>query len=451
MTAVLARPAGRRALPWLHALPAGWSLRALVVLYPLWWALGLTTFIFAIAAVPMAVHLTRRRAVRVPPGFGIWLVLLAWVALSGLMLDETLTGTMQSPGHGRYIAFAMRLVNYSALTIIMLYVLNLEEHELSRRRIARLLGLFGVYAVIGGFAGIFLSGVRFTAPIAYLLPGSIAADPFVASLMRVETAQIHLILPGPVGQARPSAPFEYTNEWGENVCLLLVWLFLAAIALGRGLRRVVAVAVLAAAVVPVVMSLNRGLWIGLAIAVGYVSVRLARQRRYGPVAGVLAALAVAGVLMVATPLGTVVEKRFANGHSNDIRTTLDEQALRAAASSPVLGYGGNRTLLGSNRSIAVGKSADCPLCGNFDIGSDGQLWHLLVSQGFVGALAYNLFFLYNLWRFRRDRTPVGIAGSLVLVLTLVFQFVYSALGPALCWGLIAVAVLARNERHRSPA
>src|SRR6266545_2091871 len=71
-------PAGRRDQPRTpRSVRAGaWPLWALLVLYPVWWLLGLGTFIFPILAVPMAIYLVRHRPIKVPPGFGIWLLFL---------------------------------------------------------------------------------------------------------------------------------------------------------------------------------------------------------------------------------------------------------------------------------------------------------------------------------------------------------------------------------------
>src|SRR4051812_32928417 len=65
---------------------SGWPVVALCALYPLWWALGLGVLVFPLAAVPMGVILLRRLVtgvrLRVPPGFGWWLLFLAAVAIS---------------------------------------------------------------------------------------------------------------------------------------------------------------------------------------------------------------------------------------------------------------------------------------------------------------------------------------------------------------------------------
>jgi hypothetical protein len=229
------------------------------------------------------------------------------------------------------------------------------------------------------------------------------------------------------------------------MAILLIWFVVGWIVLGGQLRRLAGYALLLAAVFPIVYSLNRGLWIGLAIAAVYVAIRLALRGRIAVLAGLALGVAVLAVLIVASPLGRTLTDRIQNGHSDEIRATLNAGAVNAANASPVLGYGANRALIGSNRSIAVGKSPQCRQCGNRELGSNGQLWSLLIGQGWVGAICYNGFFLWCLWRFRRDSTAIGIAGSLVLILMLFFQFLYGALNTTLAYALITVALLARND------
>lgn len=433
---------------WTPGLPAGWPMTALLLLYPVWWALGLPTFIFAIVSVPMAFQLYRRgnlRGIRLPPGFGFWLILVAWAVLSVVMLDLTAPNTMPPQGFGRYIGWAIRSMNYIALTVLLLYVINMDERALSRRRVVRLLAFMSLVTVIGGNVGALWPHLHFVAPLKFVLPGPIAADPFVNNLMHIEVAQVQEVLEGESSSPRPSAPFEFTNSWGENTAILLVWLVVGWVVLGGQLRRIAGCAVVLAAIFPIVYSLNRGLWIGLAVSVVYVAIRLALRGRIAVLAGLALAVGMLGMLIVASPLGATLSKRAENGHSDDIRATLNAGAVRAANASPILGHGANRALIGSGRSIAIGKSDDCKQCGNREIGSDGQLWHLLVAQGYVGAFCYNAFFLICLWRFRHDHTPIGIAGSLVIILMLIFQFLYGSLPTTLAFALISVGLLMRND------
>ena len=94
--------------------------------------------------------------------------------------------------------------------------------------------------------------------------------------------------------------------------------------------------------------------------------------------------------------------------------------------SPVIGYGDTRQERGSPESIAIGPSPKCPICGQLEVGSTGQLWLLLVCSGFVGAAFYLGFFAYGIWRFRHDASPYGLAGVLVLLLSFVYMFTYDA-------------------------
>src|SRR4051812_1280032 len=78
--------AGTPAVPARRRLGPGWPLTALLVLYPLWWALGMGTLIVFVLMVPMLVHLCRR-PVKVPAGFGLWLLFLFWAVVSVALLS----------------------------------------------------------------------------------------------------------------------------------------------------------------------------------------------------------------------------------------------------------------------------------------------------------------------------------------------------------------------------
>ena len=119
--------------------------------------------------------------------------------------------------------------------------------------------------------------------------------------------------------------------------------------------------------------------------------------------------------------------------------------MRDAAASPIVGYGDTRQQQGSAKSIAVGPTAKCKNCGQQEVGSTGQLWLLLVCDGFAGTALYIGFFGYGVWRFRRDRSPYGIAGSVVLLLGFVYMLSYDAVGAPLGFTILAYAMLWRND------
>jgi hypothetical protein len=196
-----------------------------------------------------------------------------------------------------------------------------------------------------------------------------------------------------------------------------------------------------------VVSLNRGLWIGLGVLVLYVAARYVLLGKLW-ILGVLA-LAAGGlvVALLATPLGDVVNARLDNGKSNGVRSFLIERALDGVRGSPVIGYGSTRNTIGGRQSITVGESAGCERCGNFTVGGNGQLWQLIYAHGAVGTLGYLGFFGYGLWRFRRDRSALGIAASGAIVTSFSAMLWYNSLATPLAFMVLAYALLWRNARE----
>lgn len=423
-----------------------WPLFGLIVLYPLWWALGMTAFIFVLFSLPMVVFLARRRPLRLPPGFILWALFLVWVAVGVIMVNADAPDTLPVNSDARYLSFALRLLGYLSVTVIMLYAGNMTERELPRLRLVRWLGILFITTVFGGLAGTFFPYFSYTSPIAGLIPRSLRDSEYVGQLLRPSVAQIQNVLG--YETPRPMAPFEYTNAWGNNYSMLLIFFLLGWCVYGTAGRRLVAVPVLLISVIPVVYSLNRGLWIGLGLSAVYLAVRLAVRGKVVALGAVLLAAMLVGVLVVASPLGNLVSQRAENPHSDEVRGNLSAASIHGALQSPVFGWGSTRATLGSGRSASIGKSASCPRCGNRVVGSTGQLWLLLFAHGFVGAALYVGFFVQAAWRYRRDHSPLGIAAGLGVVLPLFYMLVYNALTSPLCVYLLSVALLWRNDQVR---
>jgi hypothetical protein len=424
-------------------LRAGWPLTGLLLGYPLWWALGLGVLIFPLAAVPMVVLLVRRRRLVLPPGFALWLIFLVVVVVSVGALGDDPPGTVPSSVPGRLLPVAFRLVEYLALTVLVLYAGNLTEEEMPRQRLAWMLGWLFAVTVGGGLLGVFAGRFQFSSPIELLLPHRLRTNGFVQSLVHPAAAQVMSVLGHP--SPRPAAPWGYTNTWGNNFCLLVVWFVVAAFGYRTSVAaRIGAVALLAVACVPAVLSLNRGLWLGLALICCYVAVRLALRGRFAAIVGIGVAATALAATVAATPLGTVVGERLDHGKSNGVRTYLTVRALNGLVQSPVIGFGSTRNTSGGRKSITVGESATCQRCGNFTIGGNGQLWQLLYVHGLTGALCYIGFFGFGLWRFRRDRSAVGIAGGAAIVASMLAGFWYNSLVTPLAFTMLGYALLWRN-------
>ncbi|MCW2698980.1 MAG: hypothetical protein JWQ45_515 [Blastococcus sp.] len=425
----------------------GWPLTALLVLYPLWWALGMGTLAVFLLAVPMALQLWRRRPVIVPPGFGLWLLFLVWVLASTIMLPQNPPGTLPDTVSGRFVSVAFNLAGYLSATIILLYAGNLTEEEFPRRRLVRQLGFFFMVVLAGGLLGTFAARFEFTSVVEVLLPTQVAQNGFVRSLVHPAASQLQDVLG--FTSPRPSAPFGYTNTWGNCLALLLGWFVVSWLRDGSARRRLIGLVGLGLTAIPVVYSLNRGLWAGLGLIVIFMAVRMAMRGHLALLGALLAGLLLAGALVAASPLATIVEARFDNQKSNAIRAFTLDRTLDVVTESPILGFGATRAALGSSNSIAVGADAKCPRCGNPTLGSNGQLWLLLIAQGLGGAALYIGFFVRSLWAYRRDRTPIGDAGLLALALPLFFMLVYNALTMPLVISFLSLALLWRNRQENA--
>ncbi len=434
--------------------PAVWPIAALLVGYPVWWALGFGGLSIIVLAVPMAVILWRRRPIRMPQGFGLWLLLIAGYLISACMLGATPPGTYGELSPGRVIGYLVRLALYLAVLITVLYLGNLSHRELPQLTLVRMLGALFVTTVAGGLLGVLAPDFSFTAPLEMLLPDWIGGHPFVQNLIHPTVSQTQRVL----GHAspRPEAPFEWANAWGSNISILIIWFVVGWWVYGGTARRVACGVLIALAAVPIVYSLNRGLWIGLGISVLYVVLRGRRRP------GLLLAVAGAAVLLAFSPLSTIVSQRIDSPHSNDIRAFTVTATVAAAVHSPIIGFGNTRNAHGNHRSITTGKTQWCRECAHPPLGSDGQLWLLLISQGFTGAALYVAFYLGAIRRHWRDRTPIGQAGVLVMILALFYMFIYDGLVTALIMYLISFALLWRNQdsppvrgpyraRHRRPS
>lgn len=440
-----------RSGPWLSRalrsrgirLPVHWPFTALVAFFPIWWALGLGSFAIIGFSLPMLLQLRRARPLRVPRGFAFWLCFLAAVLVSGLMLGRTAPDTLPHGAATQLIAYSLRFLNYVAATVLLLYVMNMRGRGLTDRRIVGCLATFFIVAVAGGLLGLAAPGFNFTSPFEWLLPHHLAENSYVRVLVHPAAAQNQDVLG--FTAARPKAPFEYTNTWGNVIGLLIVWFTVWAVR-ARGRGRVVAVVVLCIALVPIVNSLNRGLWVGLGLGLLLLAVRLAMSGKLVTVIGLAAAVSTLAVVVVASPLATVVQERINHGHSNDIRTNLAEAAFKGATESPVIGWGTTREVRGSYQSIAVGTTSGCARCGNADIGSTGHFWLTIFAQGFVGMALYLGFFLSVLWFYRGQRTAIGIGAQMTIIMSLWFMFVYSAVGWPLALQMIAVGVLWRQKQ-----
>lgn len=421
----------------------GAPLVALFAGYPIWWVLGLTQPAITISCVVMAFELLKYRRLTVPHGFGIWLLFLFWVSLGVLVTQVDAPGAVEGVNTSRYLTWGFRLLWYLEATVVLLYIGNLRS-RLPLDRVARIFATMFLWVVGGGLLGFLLPHLDFRSVVEIVLPPQYTSIPFVNSLVHPDLVEHVSVLGETVG--RPSAPFPYTNVWGLAYGCFLPFFLRSWFAPDAGWRRVAAPFVLAASVVPVIYSLNRGLWGAIVVLAVFFLVRSAAAGRRALVAVLLVGAIGVAAAVAFTPLGTRIEARFNTPNSNQGRSNLARLGIDSMSQkSPIVGFGSTRYVQGNFDSIAGGASPSCPRCVLPSLGTQGQLSLLTFCTGWGGAVLYVLFFLLQLLRHIRLRAPDVTLGLSVLLVHAVTFPVYSMDNISILPLFAAVAFLWRAD------
>ncbi len=424
-----------------------WPLAAYFYLFPLWWVMGLAHVMLFILAVPMAWQLLAVRRIRVPQGYVLFAAFLAWMLLGVTMLWVRAPDTQTNHGFGPLAGFAFRTLWYLSITITALYVLNASRRGLSAQRVVRMLAYLFVVTVIGGYAGLLVPNVSFPSLIELFLPHSVSSREFFNALFHPRIALQSDILG--YDAPRITAPYSYPNAWGNAYGVLVPFFVLAWFAKDAGWRRLAGPLVLAASVVPAVYSLNRGLWIGLAISFVWVVLRRLCAGDVRVLVGSTIALVVGVLVLTTTALGTTVALRVGNPHSNDRRQSTAELVISATAhTSPLLGFGSTRQMLGNFTSIAGGSTASCHQCAAPPLGTQGFLWGLIFMTGFVGAALFLGFLLWHVVLNATRAGPLALAVSTTLISGTFYFLFYDSLDVPLLVVFMGLALAAREYAPR---
>lgn len=406
-----------------RSLPA-WPVTAAFGAYAAWWFVGLLDIVLIPLAAVMALYLARSRATRVPRGFGVWLLFLLWVAGSVIMVEQG----------GALIGFAYRYLVYLSSTVVFVYVYNARRH-LSTQYVLGLLTTVWLLVVLGGWAGVVYPAGVVRTPMAYVVDLLKSAIPNATSLLNNELVT-HMVVrrfaqytPGSFFELspRPVAPFRFTNNWG-NVYSLLLPLVVAYGLRAHGWRKVVVLLAIPASVAPALLTLNRGMLIGIGLAMVYTSWRLLLLGRPKP----LAALALGGVLIGALYFALPIQERLdarlgLEGSSTETRASLYQQSIDSVPESPVFGFG-------------VPQEGDP---NGPPVGTQGQVWMILVTAGPVALVTSLGWLLLAVLQSRRRRDLYGFAAHVALLVSTFELFYYGVLPYGLPLMMVAAALALR--------
>jgi hypothetical protein len=440
----------RVATPQRWQLPTHWPLSLVVLGFPIWWALGLSTILPMAISIVMADQLLRRRRIALPRGFAFWALFLAWMALGIFVLFADAPDAVPGGDSSRILIFVYRAAWYLTATVVLLWVANLRESELPTRWVYQLLAFMFVVTTVGGLIGVVAPTIEFTSVVEMLLPRGLRANGLVQAIAHPAVADIENILGRP--QARPKAPFAYANSWGSNLVLFLPFFLVAWFRQGPRWQRFVGPVVLVMAAVPVVYSLNRGLWVAMALgAAGFLWLQVSKGRALATFLSA-ALLVMIAVIFLLSPLSSIVQDRVEHQHSNERRSQLLEQTVSSTLrGSPVVGFGSTRDVQGSFSSIAGASTPDCPKCGVPPLGTQGHIWQVIFAQGFVGLGLFLTFFVMALAQCWRCRTTVETLCTFSVAFFLLLLPVYDTLGIPLVTVMVAIGLLAREQRTTARA
>lgn len=402
-------------------LPA-WPLGVLLVGYPLWWALGFSWLAVVGSALIMAALLVIRRTVELPRGSWLWGTFLLFAACAASEIDGGL----------RLAGFGVRLSNYLGSGVVLLYVYNARRNLPYQRIFTYLLWYFAAVGA-GGWLGVLFPHGSLPTVAQRVLPTSLQNNSLVSALIHPSFAEVQQPYGSPTAFVRPSAPFPYTNAWGCNVAILFPLLIAALITARTTARRAVIIALMAFAAVPAAETLNRGMFIAIGVALAWAAIVYALRGRSTPFV-LLLGLGLAGYVVASvTGVLSTLNQRLQYSQTNEGRLLIYREAWQGAVQSPLFGHGAPQP------STTL----------DISIGTQGQLWNVMYSYGFVALACFVGFFVYMAllaWRVRGPAGPWPHIAMVVVVLTFVY---YGYDGVQLAVAMVGAAIALRTARTGS--
>lgn len=416
VTAAVSHSATRGAIPRAVPLP-GWPVVLPLAAYLLWWVLGVGDMIWLLAGGVMGYQWLGTRGLRLPAAVIVWLMFIVWCVASMSMLDSS----------GRMIGAGYRILIYGAAAAFAIQTYNARS-SLPLIRVTGAMTWFLVCMTAGGYLAMAFPELVIRTPMAWVVPQGLASNELVGDMIVRRTTQWNPNFWEPQSP-RPAAPFLYANTWG-NVYSLVAPLALLHLWLVRASRwRWPVAGVIVASVVPAVATLNRGMFLGLGVVGAWVGVQCLRRGLIRPVVQAALVVPVAAVAWFFSPSGQNFEHRIETTNSTVDRALLYRMTFDGALSSPLFGHG---------------APSPSPYPWLPSVGTQGQFWTVLYSNGFVGAALFMGTFLAVLlvvWR-RTDLVGAVLGG---IVLATLVESLFYGMSTGIMVSMVALALLLRPD------
>ena len=380
-----------------------WPLVAMFTLVPVWWALGIFFIVWPFFGVVLFVLLTVRGKVLRPTGTMLWLIFLGIIAVTATRLEHWTS----------VILFALRFGHLVTAFLVGVYVYNLAREGTPWARIVNPLLVFWLCMVAFGWFGVLFPRFSVPSPFQILLPDGIASERYITDITSLDATEFNKLSPNPI--YRPSAPFPYTNNWGTAYCFLVPFVLACLTVVRRRWMMIVLLVSLPLSIQPAYLTLNRGMFIGLAVGVLYLLLRelaRGRVRLLLPIAGILM---LGWIITLFVPVFELITSRTTTTYSNRDRFDLYAQTWAAVMHSPLLGFG-------QPNQVDTTFAAE-------PLGTQGMIWQLLYSHGIPATLCFYLVFAVVARRMSTAVTRAGLWLSALPVIAVVVTPFYSFLSP----------------------
>lgn len=412
-----------RDAPFMSRLLPAWPALLPFSAYALWWILGVGDFIWIIAGIVIVASWVGVRGMRVAAPMLIWALFLLWVVASLAMNDSS----------GRVLGAVYRLLLYASAGALAVHIFN-ARRSITLLKTTRAMVWFIVGMTLCGYLALALPELTIRTPMAYFMPQGLLNNPLIKDMVIRNTTQWN---PNAwVAQdVRPVAPFLYANTWGNVYSLVAPLGVLHAWLTRRTWESWLTIGVVALSVPPALATLNRGMFIGLGVVLVWVGLQALRRGAYAHV-GIGAGLAsVVGLAWWVSPWAESFFNRINETESTNDRANLYQDTFAGTLDSPLFGYGAPRP-------------AEVPWLPS--LGTQGQLWTVMYSHGFIGLIFFMGFLLACaaiLWR-RVD--PVGAVLGGLVVATLV-ETVFYGMMTGIFVTMVAIGLGLRPDTRANSA
>lgn len=397
---------------------ATWPLWAITAGMPLAFLVGVHGVVWPIAAIVLSLRVLLHGKTRFPWSTVPLVLFVCWIPLSFSVLSLDALPI-----------FAYRFSLFLGCLAAVVWVTNISDEQLPTSRIVDWLAALWITTIAFGYLAQVLPHVDMGSPFSIAL-GPIGRIDFISRISDWHLADNQDFLERAF--SRPAAPWAAANSWGAAVGILTPFFIRSWLIDVNAKRRRLGLVLLAASVVPIITSANRGLWIGLIVGMAYFTARKALRGRFGALAVLFGAVAVVGILLVVTPAGSLVQDRLGgSGDSNQARSELYTDAWKGAVDSPLVGNGVPRATNYYDNSPPVG--------------THGLLWYLMFIHGFVGLGLFLGWLGIETFLSGMVRTPLGWWAHLSIVIGVIEVPYYGLLPHVIILGL-AVGISHRESR-----